>query len=247
MKVETIASMADEFDITPELAREILLTYSDQIAPPPPRTEEPEEPEEERKPWPTNSWIKGLSIWNYATDPVWIYLMTTGAGGYTAAKGLLAGNAGLNIRAALPKALGGMTAGELTAARTLPEVKGAFNLWYEYGRPKALRPAIKIIRTGKLAGQRTITAPLTKLIAQGKNIPQTLRGLARVKSLAARAGGRLFGAALPLGAFLTPPEPGAKPLIKLPKEITRLVPKEITRIFEGRPQVRAPVPIRPSP
>ena len=71
MSAEIIASMADEYDISPELAREILMEYSSKVDQTP-GEEQPEEIEQERPPArEVDPWIKALIIWNVLTDPFW--------------------------------------------------------------------------------------------------------------------------------------------------------------------------------
>jgi hypothetical protein len=133
MKVETIASMADEFDITPELAREILLIYADQ-RPVPPRAAAPEAPERERPPArEVDPFWKFSTFWQIAEPTVAWPL-----GVYNMAKLGMAASAGLPVKAGLPRAIGGLTAQELWASNRDPELATRFRTYLT--SPKAQRP-----------------------------------------------------------------------------------------------------------
>jgi len=135
--IEFISHVADEYDITPELARNLLLYYSsdlDQPAQPaPPEEREPPEAPPARK---VNPWWYFTGI-EQATEkitwPVAALFM-----GYSGFKGGMAASAGLPWRAAAPKRLGGMSPRELKAANQSTRYAMKMARWY--GTPRAQRP-----------------------------------------------------------------------------------------------------------
>lgn len=134
MRLDVIASMADECDITPELAREILLTYSDQLAPPPPFGEEPEVPAERPPAREVDPFWKLNTLWQVLEPTV-----AWPIGVYNMAKMGMAASSGLPLRAALPRRLGGMTARELWSSMRNPSVAAKFQTYMT--TPRATRPA----------------------------------------------------------------------------------------------------------
>jgi len=174
----------------------------------------PEGPEQESPPArEVSAWVKALSIWNYLTDPVWIFFFSTGASGYMGLRGLGAASAGLPLRAALPTLrpainLGGVPSRQLMAATKNPYYSEELANWYaagHKGKMPMITPAeqrafnIASSPVGQNAMQRgtkiglpveqATTIPETELLAMERTAEQA----AKAELEAAQAAGRSAG------------------------------------------------------
>ncbi len=152
MSVEIYSKVADDYDITPDQARSIILmAMDDQLGGVPAQPEEVEERPPSREVDPFWKWNTAWQI----LEPTVAWPTSITLSGYLASKAMASMRAGLPLRAILPKRWGGMGAVELWRANQDPGVAASFQNYYAGGR----------------TGTRPALAPIGELGAPGTGSP----------------------------------------------------------------------------